>query len=198
MPLTVSQRNRFIFQVALNSMSDEPWLYLFIRDSVQKKLCTTIGCTTCGAADFRNNLMRAYATVTGTAEPAFLHRESALGIAMALSQVKPLPSDRLVKFEEAARCVLYDLWYAVGNSADQEITPIISGSWAGDVLQSMKSHYENLQARRQEIAERQNPVLIEQCRARKQALKQERHQERLQLKKERDRIWYEQQGLEKE
>lgn len=178
-------------------MSDEPWLYLFIRDSVQKKLCTTIGCTTCGAADFRNNLLRAYATVTGTAEPAFLHRESALRIAKALSQVKPLPSDRLVKFEEAARCVLYDLWYAVGNSADQEITPIVSGSWAGDVLQSMKSHYENLQTRRREIAEIQDPLLIAERKAQKRALKQEIHIERLRLKKEWDRVWYEQQGLER-
>jgi hypothetical protein len=172
------------------SMANDTWLQRYISESIQQRLCTTIGCTTCGAGQFRNGYLKAYADGIGKPEPLFVHRECALGIAEALTYVEPLTTDSLIKFEEAARCLLFDLWYSIGKDADEQLTLVLEGTWAGTVLESMKTHYQNKLERQRAIAESQNPVLVERRKEEKRRLKQERHRERLSQKKERDRVWF--------
>ena len=171
-------------------MSDG-WLQNYILDSINQNICTRAGCTTCGANQFRRGLLQAFAAGTEQIEPSFLHRECALQIASALTSVK---SGGDWKFEEAIRCILIDLWSAAGGDTDGQLSHVLQGSWAGQVLDSMRHHSAEVEARRRALAEYQSPAAVQQRREEKKRLKQQRHEERLALKKERDRIWFEKQG----
>jgi hypothetical protein len=76
----------------------------------------------------------------------------------------------------------------LGTGADEEIIAMLDGTWTGGVLNSMEAHHEYQQARHRAIAKSQDPRVIEQLRAEKRLMKQQRHEERLRQKKERDRI----------
>jgi hypothetical protein len=73
--------------------------------------------------------------------------DCAMEIAIALAAVAP-PEDESSSFEEAVRCLLFDLW-----SATTAITTPLEGAWAGAVLARMRSHYAALSAARREREE---------------------------------------------
>lgn len=68
---------------------------------------------------------------------------------------------------------------------------MLADSWAGEILRKMLEHHEAVQARRRAKEEYVLPASVQARREEKKRLKQENHARRLELKKERDRIWHE-------
>lgn len=168
----------------------ENWLQSYLVESVRRNLCTQIGCTTCVAHEFRLSVLRAWGVATGRTHGQGFDRESIDGITRALAEVHPIPNESR-KFEDAVRCLLFDLCSGI-PIFDQEIETILSGTWSGEVLRGMQEHHATRQAERRAFTEYNDPANVQKRREEKRNLKQEKHQERLALKKDRDRIWREQ------
>ncbi len=166
------------------------WLQAYLVEAVRKKLCTTIYCTTCGAMDFRRGVLDALTGATSQPPRQHLDRETAIEIARALAGIKP-DGNALRPLDDAVRCILFDLWSGI-PLLDKEIEIFLAGSWAGSVLDRMKKHHEARQAACRAEAEFQASANVQKRREEKKRLKQEQHEKRLALKKERDRIWREQ------
>ena len=103
------------------------WLTDYLDLSVQRGDCTKIGCTTCGATDFRKGVWVAFAQARnlGTALP--IGSEQVLEVTKSLSLVTPNASN-MRDHEAAARCLIFDLW----NSAPlhrSDIEQLLFGSW---------------------------------------------------------------------
>ena len=167
--------------------SDGAWLKQYLEESNRRSLCTKIRCTTCGASEFRRGLLRAYAAATSHAQTETLDYETALGIANALTVIEQ-PTNGNEKMTKAVRCILHDLWSAFWPNA-ATLRSVLVGCWADAVLQSMEEHERNVQAVRRARAEFEDPVRVNQRREEKMRLKQERHQRRLALKVQKDRMW---------
>ena len=163
--------------------TDDLWLETFLVDAARRNLCTKIHCTTCGVKEFRNELMAALARKTGQAEVLRLDTSGALEIARGLACVQPAVD--LWKIEEAARFVIYMIWWIAPRS---EIEAILQGTWGGTVLDRMKAHYQEVEEKRRIFADSQNPVMVKQRRDARKNERQEQHQERIRLKRERDRF----------
>ncbi len=160
-------------------------------ESVKKDLCTKIGCTTCGAQEFRGGLLVVLAQASNTLPTPKMNRNTALQVARALANVQPA-EDQSGKFEEAVRLVLFEIWYTVGEAtAERELESVLVGSWAGGVLARMKEHYRARMEARRRHNEENSPERITQSREEKQRLRQQKHAERLVRKKERDQLWRE-------
>ena len=93
--------------------------------------------------------------------------------------------------EDAVRFILFDIWYIVRPLAEREFWPILEGTWAGEVLGDMKSHYRATVEYQRREDERNDPERARQHRQEKRHLRQEAHKQRLAKKEERDRIWWE-------
>ena len=170
------------------------WLEAYLAEAVRKKLCTKIHCTTCGAMEFRRGVLSALSIATGQHPRQCFDRESAVEIARALAEVKP-NGDAPLSLEDAVRCLLVDLWSGI-PLLDNDIEALLAGSWAGDILGRMKTHHEAREAERRARDEFQSPAAVQKRREEKKRLKQEQHEKRLALKKERDRLWREKSGEE--
>jgi len=166
------------------------WLQAYLVDAVQRKLCTQIHCTTCGALEFRRGVLDALGRATGQPAPQHFERERALEIAKALAGVTPA-TDQMLALESAVRCLLFDLWSGV-LLFDNDIESLLDGTWAGGVLARMKEHHRARVAARRAHEEFQQGA--QDRREAKKRLKQEQHQARLALKSERDRLWRERHG----
>lgn len=158
------------------------WLSPVIEDAIVRNLCTRIGCSTCGATEFRNNVYRAAQTMTGISmleSPATFARTLAQGLASLM------PSDELAySFDEPTRLLLC----VVSRHMPLDgLESMLMGTWAGNVLHRMESHSAALTRERKEA---KDPVLIEARRAAKRRMKQEEHAERLKLQAEKARLWH--------
>jgi hypothetical protein len=164
------------------------WLSEYLDGVVGRDLCTRIGCTTCGASDFRSGVWSALARSKGRAQPSTTSRTEILEMAKALAQVPP-PRDPSGRVEEAARCLIFDLWSGI-PFLDWELEGALAGSWAGGVLASMQRHHAARQAahRQSTIEEAQRAQQAEYMRRRRGELHAERQAQRAARKKERDRI----------
>ena len=60
------------------------WRHAYLVDAVTRNLCTRIGCTTCGALDFRRGVLTALASVMGQPAEKRFDEQRALEIAHAL------------------------------------------------------------------------------------------------------------------
>ena len=163
------------------------WLELYLIEAVDKDLCTSWGCTTCGAAAFRTGLRWRSAVGTGQAPPP-LNRERAIELAAAMAMVHPVHSNHW-KLESVARFVILEIWSALDHN-EKELESIFAGSWAGTILESMQKHDTArwaAQSARQEY-ESLAPVRHEE----KRREKEEQNRRRLAEKRERDRTWIEQ------
>ncbi|MEK6299354.1 MAG: hypothetical protein AABO41_01420 [Acidobacteriota bacterium] len=167
----------------------ENWLQTYLVEAVQKQLCTQIHCTTCGAREFRLGVLNALAMATDQPPQQSFDRQSVVEIARALAEVQPVP-DELEKMEDAVRCLLFDLWSGL-PFIDRDVETILDGTWAGRILRGMQEHQKATQEARRELEEYEDPVNVEKRREEKKRLKQEKHQERLALKKDRDQLWRE-------
>ena len=159
-------------------------LQSFLVSAVSRKLCTQIYCTTCGAMEFRQGVVLAVTGISTSSRR--LSRETILEIARALAGVTPVAG---ISLDDAVRCILFDLWSGMPY-LDQEIEEILQGSWAGGVLQRMKAHHAALQAARKAEAEYQSSDAVHMRREAKRLLKQEQHSRRLEIKRERDKLWH--------
>ncbi len=165
------------------------WLQDYLTGAVGRNLCTRIHCTTCGAIEFRQGLLSELTRVTSRQGLEKLDHRSAVEIARSLALVHPVGVARY-RVEEAVRLVLFDIWYAVGEEArERDLGPVLAGTWAGSVLERMKAHHQERMEARRAFAESQDPERVRKKRDEKRRLRQEKHAERLALKKERDRIW---------
>lgn len=172
------------------------WLQSYLADAVRRKLCTKINCSTCGATEFRRGLIAALngdaAQGAGENYRRPLEREEGIRLLKALAEVASDDGGgSSTAFEGAVRFLLYDLWASwVLRETDSE--NLLAGSWAGSILDRMKTHYEARMAAQRRREELNNPANVQKRREERKRLKQEQHELRLARKKERDRIWREQ------
>jgi len=158
-------------------------------DSVQRNLCTRIYCTTCGATEFRQGVFHALTTATRQQPLPNPDWEATARVAQALADVRP-DNAEASQLESAARCLVFDVCRAIGES---EAARILGDSWGGDVLRRMQEHYRAEVTARRAREEYESPTSVQKRREEKKRLAQERHQQRLALKMERDRTWRESQ-----
>ncbi len=93
------------------------------------------------------------------------------------------------RYEEAIRLILFDIWNMLGEAtAEAELGRVLDGTWAGSILEGMKTHHRAEEKRRREHAEKNDPALIEKTREEKRRAKEQRHLARLAAKSERDRL----------
>ena len=168
------------------------WLQAYLIESIDKRLCTRIYCTTCGAQEFRHGLLDAVARATDQPRPPHLDGKSADAIAEALARVEPVqsrtgPDHKVIdprRYKETVRLVIFDLW-AILTPLDS----ILGNTWAGNVLESMRSHERSVQSYRDSRIEHESPERVAERREEKRRQRRGPHEQRLALKKERDRLW---------
>jgi hypothetical protein len=168
------------------------WLQTYLVEAVRRNLCTQIYCTTCGAMEFRRGVLVALTEATGWGPRQEWDREGAIEIMRALTTVTPDGTDTQALIP-AVQCLLFDLGSGIPRF-DRGAEALLGDSWAGEIRREMKEHHAASVAERRAREEFQDPVRVQQRREEKKRVKQERHRERLALKKERDRIWREKQG----
>jgi hypothetical protein len=164
---------------------NENWLGLYLHDAVRRRVCTRIHCTTCGARDFRLGVLRALAAAYGDAPASRIDAVSAARVTQALADVEPGDTD-LIGLLEATRCLVYDVCGALG---EREVDGLLGQSWAGEVLHRMQAHERSVRDARRVREEYEGPEATLRRRDEKKRLAQDRHQQRLRLKQERDRRW---------
>lgn len=162
------------------------WLQNYILEAVQKQLCMSPSCSTCGGMEFRRGLIQGLEKATGRTGWTWLDNRTAAELARTLALLRPVAEGSQM-YDEAARFILTHISRSMGSELDH----ILAGSWAETVLDNMKDHFrwemQAWYARR----ERESPEAVRALREEKRRLRQEKHDERLELKKERDRIWWE-------
>jgi hypothetical protein len=163
------------------------WLQRYLEEAVQRKLCTQIHCTTCGASEFREGYREQLRRATGLEHGPMFGGASAL--AHALAGVTPGKA-AAPELDRAVRLILFEAWPFLGaEGGESELAVILRGSWAGSVLARMQAHTDARKAARTARAkfEAGAPKRKEE----KNRLKQERFAVRLAGKEERDRKWRE-------
>lgn len=166
------------------------WLQEYVEDAVRRQICTRIYCTTCGAREFRNGFWSALAAETGREGAAASDLSDIEAAARALRLVTP-PDEMRWEFDQAVRLLLHELWSSCYPLGRIYLLAPLEGSWAGRLLEGMIEHHEAREAARRAHAEFNSPEQIARRREEKKRLKQERHQQRLAEKKERDRLYWE-------
>ena len=163
------------------------WLERYLLDCIQRNVCTKGGCTTCGAREFRAGLLAEAAKQMQRVHLGRLNRDGAVVIACALKCVIPPETVFVDKFESAVRIILTDMWSVLGEvTAEQDIAPLLSGSWAGNLLSAMKVHHAAVTDAREKFAEENDPARVEARRAEKRRQRQDAHEKRLAGKRGRD------------
>ena len=184
--------------------SQEPsrdWLQRFISAALRRNLCTRIGCTTCGAGEFRSGLMArlgvSISEEIGVPVPP-LGADRAERLLDLMSELKPPEHDMSLYFEPM-QLMISECRCALGREALPAMQDRLGQSWAGGVLRSMIADVQALVRARQareearmrgweaHAATRTDPAVSERrlLRERERRLAQER---RLLRKKERDKL----------
>ena len=173
---------------------DPEWLVFFLTRAMDRDLCVRINCTTCGSHAFEQELSaethRCYQPTDGFLDPG----QPALFLAEMLAKldVHRKGSDYL---RGSVMKIIYDLEKVFVRREDGvTLDDVLGNSWAGGILADMRAHHERVQQARRDFKRSQNPKFVEAERARKRARKAWRHAERLERKKQRDRIWRELHG----
>lgn len=65
------------------------WLQGYLVDAIQRNVCTKVGCTTCGAREFRTGLLAQAAKQMQRVHLGRLNRDGAVVIARALNCLIP-------------------------------------------------------------------------------------------------------------
>lgn len=86
---------------------------------------------------------------------------------------------------------MFDICSAIGEFHAGQL---LGQGWGGDVLRRMQEHHRRVAAERSAKAEYEDPAKVQERREERKRVAQQRHEQRLALKKERDRIWRESQG----
>ena len=169
------------------SFPENNWLQAYLVESIRKPLCIRIYCTTCGAQAFRSGLLDAVALATGEPRAPQLDEKSARAIADALARAEASEAVDPYTYEEAVQFVIYDLWSLFRPFS--YLDPILENTWAGNVLTDMQSHERYVGESRNERLAYESPKQVAERREEKRRQRRGPHEQRLALKKERDRLW---------
>jgi hypothetical protein len=189
-PLTDSLPGLNWRDMQMTSQASENWLQQYVSDAVSRRLCTGIGCTTCGAHEFRSGLsarIAASAPSVGVIQlPSRI--EPAQLLLDLMSELKP-PKCASSAWDEAARRLIFDCWaYLGGDRALPHMQDRLGPSWAGHVLGRMIANEEACRRTRQEHEARS--LKAQEERMQRKEERQLRHDRRLLQKKERDKLWW--------
>jgi hypothetical protein len=129
--------------------SNPQWLQQVLERAVAEGWCTRMNCTTCASEDLRLTLGL---LDKSAGRPRFLPMttEDAEAIVAGLAACAPQGA-AAYRLEEPARWVIYELWR---NFGDQYFSTL-DGTWSGNVLSRMRTHYESRQEARRIHAARQ-------------------------------------------
>ena len=163
------------------------WLQEYLDDAIGRKVCTKIGCTTCGAADFRTGVLSALANASNMEKPPARDANTAQSILKALAAVEP-PAERASDYFDAARLLIYDA-VSIRGVEEKTAAEILKESWAGRVFAAMQSHDRELTAARLKRRQFERADAVAARREAKRAKQQQAIRERLEKKAEIDRIW---------
>jgi hypothetical protein len=128
-----SPRSSRASQPASDQDADTRWLERYIENAVRRDLCTKIGCTTCGASEFRKGITRRFATHAPGRDLLVLDEDSAMAVATALAGLHPNSEDE--RTINAVRMILDEVWRATcGTNARAAIVDLLSETWCGSVM----------------------------------------------------------------
>jgi hypothetical protein len=165
------------------------WLQDYLADAVSRRLCTKVYCTTCGTKQFRDGLPAAVSHQAGRSLWPPKDVNAAMLIGRALAEILPDDDPRYseAELEAAARFVLTDIWNALGDAkADEAITSVLAHSWAGRLLDRMKTHYAARLEERRRREEYESLERVAERREEKDRIKQGLHAARNTAKRERE------------
>ena len=161
----------------------------------QPEYCVRWGCTTCGNGKFISELSAGL----GLKSPRYWQwtEPDANTLAEALAALPlraqwPLDTSndsdlpQLLSVHEAIRNLLSRVGPTVG---EDKLGAILKGSWPAQILRGMQRHRAEREAEYEEQKARER--LQQEQRAERKRQAQIRHAARLELKKERDRVWWE-------
>ncbi len=130
--------------------SDPRWIQQVLERATVDKWCTRINCATCASEDLRHALGLLDKSASGRQRFLPMTPETAEVIVAGL-KVCPTQCDAGYQVEEAARWVLYEVWRNFGD----KYFPSLEGTWAGEILTHMQTHYQRRQEARRIHAARQ-------------------------------------------
>lgn len=145
----------------LEHSTTSPWLYHFIQLACKKGWCVNIGCTTCGAHDFRNELTRLienHTTLSNRCDE----------VANQLRQLSPKDADS-PRFSDALKMVFHQLNQPLIFDGCPDLSVRLAGSWAG---QQLAVYLEHQQARAERRAAHDKLNSADAIQARKQEREQ--------------------------
>ena len=119
------------------SIANPQWLEEELACGVRESWCMRPGCTTCGSFQMIELL-------TGTAVSGRAPIRKSLDDmtwSRAKEVVEGLRNCDTSTSAEAIMWMLYMLWQRWGDRVHEELFPVLSGTFAGDVLSGMRAHY---------------------------------------------------------
>jgi hypothetical protein len=139
--------------------------------------------------EFRNGALAALRANTGLVV-AKLDYDSATALAQAIGELAPAGLQEEQAFRQPAQYLLFTVSRVI---AEQQIAEILGKSWAGTVLRGMRDHEERRSEATPDHWTRNNPKNVAIRREEKRLLAEQKHLARLEIKKDRDRLWREKQ-----
>jgi hypothetical protein len=169
--------------------ADIGWLQRFIERAVEEKMCVQNHCTTCGAREFRQGLWAAIGGESkGDLGPMFGNATALAELMLGLKKKEGYTYE----YERAVRLMLFEIWPFLGrDEGESKLESMLRGSWAGEVLARMTTHWASRRESQRAHVEREANA-PQRCDEKKRK-KAEQHAARLAAKAERDRRWREKQ-----
>lgn len=165
------------------------WLNPFLRSAVQRRLCTICYCATCESRPFKDELFRLASVSSGRPDARVLDQ----GIADELVDQLSVLTREADPFDVAdpVRLIFCMIWDSIGErTAEERYVATLQGTWAGELLASMRKHEARLAEVRFQRTFFESAEQTKLRKDQKRHQRQEAHTIRLRLKKERDRLWH--------
>ena len=163
------------------------WMNDLINQAIEKGWCTGFFCTTCGARDLKGSLRRYLDSVLGKVRYGFPFSFTTDDGDVILEQLKNLNQTDFSENYDAVSVIMSLLYISWQTSPCDGTTVRMSekldGTYAGEILSKMITHYARVSAERLDYERSQSPEYVAKMRAEKKARKQELHQERMRLQK---------------
>ncbi len=125
------------FDITSAADSDPLWLQHLLERAIAERWCTRTNCGTCASEQLRQALGLLDKSPLGP--PRFLPVTPDYAEAMVDGLRACAPQANMTHLlEEGARWVLYEVWRNFGDTYFSNL----DGTWAGEVLDRMRSHYQ--------------------------------------------------------
>lgn len=163
------------------------WMNDLINQAIEKGWCTGFFCTTCGARDLKGSLRRYLDSVLGKVRYGFSFSFTTDDGDVILEQLKNLNQTDFSENYDAVSVIMSLLYISWQTSPCDGTTARMSekldGTYAGEILSKMITHYARVSAERLDYERSQSPEYVAKMRAEKRARKQKLHKERMRLQK---------------